>query len=56
MNVSESERFGSNCERAKGSGNKRWAGFSCYQIIAYLVKELSNVLCMCVREREAALQ
>ena len=48
MNVSESERFGSNCERAKGSGNKRWAGFSCYQIIAYLVKELSNVLCMCV--------
>ena len=31
-----------NSERAKGSGNKRWAqwaGFSSYQIIAYLIRE-----------------
>ena len=39
-----------NSERAKGSGNKRWAqwaGFSSYQIIAYLVRERKRE-----RERE----
>ena len=39
-----------NSERAKGSGNKRWAqwaGFSSYQITAYLVRERERK-----RERE----
>ena len=44
---SETYRFGKwkigavNCERAKGSGKQYWAGFSSYQIIAYLVKRAS---------------